>query len=104
MTDIIIDIEHGEKLKFRPPITSGEAYEILKLDPRAGSGTLSDKNDYLLPPGQALLQAADGPFIFRRQGAGVHCATTILCLTKACRPLRSTSQTSPSSSHFSSVL
>ena len=46
MTEIIIGIEHGEKLKFRPPITSKEAYEILKLDPRAGSGTLSDKNDY----------------------------------------------------------
>ena len=99
MTEIIIDIEHGEKLKFRSPITSGKAYEILKLDPRAGSGTLSDKNDYLLPPGQALLQAADGPFVFRRQGAGVRCATTILCLTIACqgcRPLRSTSQTTPS--------
>ena len=80
MTEIIIDIEHGEKLKFRSPITSGKAYEILKLDPRAGSGTLSDKNDYLLPPGQALLQAADGPFVFRRQGAGVRCATTILSL------------------------
>ena len=31
MTEIIIDIEHGEKLKFRSPITSGKAYEILKL-------------------------------------------------------------------------
>ena len=71
MADINIGIEHGEKLKLRPPITSGEANEILKLDPRAGSGTLSDKNDYLLPPGQALPQAADGPFVFRRQGAGV---------------------------------
>ena len=88
MADINIGIEHGEKLKLRPPITpitSGEANETLKLDPRAGSGTLPDKNDYLLPPGQALLQEADGQFVFRRQGAGVHCAAPNLCLTIACR-------------------
>ena len=88
MSDIVISIEDGEKLKLRPPIPSGEAYEILQVDPRAGPGTLSDKNDYLLPPDQALIQAADESFVPRRQGAGVQRKRPHLCSTipVACRP------------------
>ena len=65
---VIVNVPVGAAIKVPAGTTARVALETLRYHPRAGQGVLSNRHKVLVVPSEAILQAADGPYLFEAAG------------------------------------
>ena len=66
---IIVNVPVGSAVQFPAGTPARVVLETLRYHPLAGQGVLSNRHSVMVVPSDAILQAADGPFLFEAAGA-----------------------------------
>jgi hypothetical protein len=66
---VIVNVPPGPAILLPAETTARDALETLRYHPQAGQGVLSNRHNVLVVPSDAMLQAADGPYLFEAAGA-----------------------------------
>ena len=65
---VIVNLPDGSVIKIPTGTSARVALDALRYHPRAGLGVLSNRHNVLVVPSEAILQAADGPYLFEAPG------------------------------------
>ena len=65
---VIVNVPVGSAIQLPAGTSARVALETLRYHPRAGQGVLSNRHNVLVVPSDAILQAADGPYLFEAAG------------------------------------
>ena len=65
---IVVNVPVGSVVQFPAGTPARDVLETLRYHPRAGQGVLSNRHNVLVVPSDAMLQAADGPYLFEAAG------------------------------------
>lgn len=76
---VIVNVEGGETIKFLSGSPSSLVLGNLSKDPRAGSGTLANKDNIQVLATEGVLTSVGNNYVFRRQ---------FIAIVSICYPLR----------------
>ena len=82
---VIVNVPVGSAIQLPAGTPARVALETLRYHPRAGQGVLSNRHNVLVVPSEAMLQAADGPYLFEA-ASELHCCKMLpshACLSHA---------------------